>query len=52
MLKVFKCLSLVPKVNTVEHIKGPAYSQLILPGERTAERERISEEDIRGFSEK
>ena len=39
MLKVITCLSLVPKVNTVEHIKGPAYSQLILPGERTAERE-------------
>ena len=39
MLKVITCFSLVPKVTTVEHIKDPAYSQLLLPGERTAERE-------------
>jgi hypothetical protein len=44
------CLSLVPKVTTVEHIKGPAYRPLLLPGERTAD--RITEEEITGFAEK
>jgi len=38
MLKVITFLCLATKVTTVEHIKGPVYSQL-LPGERTAERE-------------
>jgi len=48
MLKVITCLSLVPKVTTAEHIKGPTDSQL-LPGERTAERK--TEKEITGPSE-
>jgi len=49
MLKVITYLSLVPKVTTVEHIKGPPYSQLLLPGERTAERENNWRRDKRIF---
>jgi hypothetical protein len=38
MLKVITCLSLVPDVTTVEHIKGTPVDRRLPPGERTAGR--------------
>jgi len=45
MLKVITCLSVVPKLTTVEHIKGPV-DRHVLPGERSADRVTQRQPDL------